>query len=157
MSSVMSSRKKKCPSKRSVSLIYQEVSESYFCRGVKSGNEKFSRDIAAWTFQESLVLRIDRTEHHRVNTTEPLEQYTTNDQLVSFVLVPPYVILTPSLNLGVQYLHLKIQCKGRHMGTFFWVERPSTRIYHAWPSHPYSTPTCTWCSREILRYVPCTW
>jgi hypothetical protein len=56
---------------------------------VKSGNEQFSRDIAAWTFQESHVLRIDRTEHHPVNATEAPEQYTTNDQLVSFVLVSP--------------------------------------------------------------------
>jgi Oligosaccharyltransferase 48 kDa subunit beta len=98
---------------------------------VKSGNKQFSRDIAAWTFQESLVLRIDRTEHHRVNSTEPLEQYTTNDQLVSFVLVPQCVILRPSLTLGVQYLHLKIQFEERCMGTFFWLARPSTRIYHA--------------------------
>ena len=97
---------------------------------MKSGNEQFSRDIAAWTFQESLVLRIDRTEHHRVNATEPLEQYTTNDQLVSFVLVPPYVILTP-LSLGVQCLHFKVQFEERHMGTFFGLERPSTRIYNA--------------------------
>ena len=87
--SVMSLHKKKSPS-NAVSLIFQQVSDSYFfCRGVKSGNEQFSRDITAWTFQESLVLRIDRTEHHRVNATESLEQYTTNDQLVSFVLVPP--------------------------------------------------------------------
>lgn len=86
---------------------------------MKSGNEQFSRDIAAWTFQESLVLRIDRTEHHRVNATEPLEQYTTDDQLVSFVLVSRYVILTPSLILGIQYLHLKIQFENKHMGTFF--------------------------------------
>lgn len=57
---------------------------THFCRGVKSGNKQFSREIAAWTFQESLVLRIDRTEHHRVNSTEALEQYTTNDQLVRF-------------------------------------------------------------------------
>lgn len=98
---------------------------------MKSGNEQFSRDIAAWTFQESLVLRIDRTEHHLVNTTEALEQYTTNDQLVSFVLVPPYVMLTSTLTLGVQCLHLKIQFEDGYMGGIFWLERPSTRIHHA--------------------------
>ena len=97
---------------------------------MKSGNEQFSRDIAAWTFQESLVLRIDRTEHHRVNDTEALEQYTTNDQLVSFELVPLCAMLTP-LTLGVQCLHFKIQFEDRYMGAFFWLERPSTRIYHA--------------------------
>ena len=66
---------------------------------MKSGNKQFCRDVAAWTFQESLVLRIDRTEHHRVNSTEALEQYTTNDRLVSFVLVPPCAILIHTLNL----------------------------------------------------------
>ena len=30
----------------------------------KSGNEQFSRDIATWTFQENLVLRVDSTSHH---------------------------------------------------------------------------------------------
>ena len=127
---MMSSHRRKSLS-NSVSLIFQEVSDFRFCRGVKSGNKQFSRDIAAWTFQESLVLRIDRTEHHRVNDTEALEQYTTNDQLVSFVIVPPCVILIPFPTLGVQCLHLKIQFEDRYMGTFFWLERPSTRIYHA--------------------------
>ncbi len=53
-------------------------------RGVKSGNAQFARDIVAWTFQENLVLRIDKVEHHKVNATEPSEQYTVNDQLVNF-------------------------------------------------------------------------
>ena len=123
---------------------------------MKSGNEQFSRDIAAWTFQESLVLRIDKTEHHRVNTTEALEQYTTNDQLVSLVLTPSHVMLTPSPTLGVQYLHLKIQFEEGYMGAFFWLEGPSTRVYHAGPPHPYFTPTCTWCSGKILCYIPCS-
>lgn len=54
-------------------------------RGVASGNTQFARDVAAWTFQESLVLRIDKTEHHRLNETEPQELYTTNDQLVNSI------------------------------------------------------------------------
>lgn len=98
---------------------------------MKSGNAKFCRDVAAWTFQESLVLRIEKTEHHRVNATEPSEQYTTNDQLVSGVLVSPYFILILSLILGVQCLHLKIQSEGKHVGTFLWFEGPSTRVYNA--------------------------
>lgn len=98
---------------------------------MKSGNAQFSRDVAAWTFQESLVLRIDKTEHHRVNATEPLEQYTTNDQLVSFVLFSPYPILTLTLISGIQCLHLKIQSEDKHMGAFFGLERPSTRVYNA--------------------------
>lgn len=54
-----------------------------FHSGGKPGNERFASDIAAWTFQESLVLRIDRVEHHRVNETAPGQTYTTNDQVVS--------------------------------------------------------------------------
>ncbi|KAF8913423.1 Dolichyl-diphosphooligosaccharide--protein glycosyltransferase subunit WBP1 [Mucidula mucida] len=48
----------------------------------KSGNTQFARDLTAWAFQESLVLRIDETTHHLVNKTEPEEHYTTNDQIV---------------------------------------------------------------------------
>ncbi|KAF8216306.1 oligosaccharyl transferase beta subunit [Mycena galopus ATCC 62051] len=51
-------------------------------KGVKSGNAEFARDLTAWAFQESLVLRIDSTTHHLVNTTAPLDQYTTNDNIV---------------------------------------------------------------------------
>ncbi|KAJ7449562.1 oligosaccharyl transferase beta subunit [Mycena latifolia] len=58
-------------------FIQKEVS-----KGVKSGNAKFAHDLAAWTFQESLVLRIDSTTHHLVNSSTPLEQYTTNDNIV---------------------------------------------------------------------------
>ncbi|KAI9437798.1 Dolichyl-diphosphooligosaccharide-protein glycosyltransferase [Lactarius psammicola] len=35
--------------------------------------QQFARDIAAWTFQENLVLRIDSTTHHLLNETEPRE------------------------------------------------------------------------------------
>jgi oligosaccharyltransferase complex subunit beta len=39
-----------------------------------------------------MVLRIDETTHHRVNSTTPLDQYTTNDQIVSL----PFAILIAS-------------------------------------------------------------
>ena len=55
------------------------------CRGVKSGNQQFARDVAAWTFKESLVLRLDQVEHHLVNETLPRETYTTNDQVVRYM------------------------------------------------------------------------
>ena len=58
------------------------IARGYY-RGVKSGNQQFARDVTAWTFQESLVLRIDQVEHHRVNETLPQETYTINDQVVS--------------------------------------------------------------------------
>jgi len=50
--------------------------------GAKSGNEQFALDIASWTFQESLVLRIDSTTHHLGNETAPREHYTINENIV---------------------------------------------------------------------------
>jgi hypothetical protein len=53
-----------------------------FSSGAKSGNQQFALDIATWTFQESLVLRIDSTTHHLVNETTPREHYTINENIV---------------------------------------------------------------------------
>jgi oligosaccharyltransferase complex subunit beta len=62
---------------------YCNVSNSFFfLSGEKSGNEQFVLDIATWTFQESLVLRIDSTTHHLVNETAPREHYTINENIV---------------------------------------------------------------------------
>ncbi|KAF9480879.1 oligosaccharyl transferase beta subunit [Pholiota conissans] len=65
-----------------VDLFSDELAQKVGPDGLKSGNAAFARDIVAWTFQESLVLRIDKVEHHRVNETGPSELYTTNDELV---------------------------------------------------------------------------
>jgi oligosaccharyltransferase complex subunit beta len=54
----------------------------FFSSGDKSGNEQFARDIAAWTFQENLVLRVDSTTHHLRNETAPRDKYTINDNIV---------------------------------------------------------------------------
>lgn len=56
-----------------------------FVRGVKSGNRQFARDVAAWTFKESLTLRIDKVEHHLANSTESKDQYTINEQIVCLI------------------------------------------------------------------------
>ncbi|KAJ7355433.1 oligosaccharyl transferase beta subunit [Mycena albidolilacea] len=61
------------------------LSDKFFKKQVskaKSGNARFAREVSAWTFQESLVLRIDSTTHHLVNSTTPEEHYTTNDNIV---------------------------------------------------------------------------
>ena len=55
-------------------------------RGTPSGNKHFVEDVAGWTFQETNALRIDRVEHHRVNETEPREQYTINDNVVRITI-----------------------------------------------------------------------
>jgi oligosaccharyltransferase complex subunit beta len=58
--------------------------------GLKSSNEDFARDVAAWTFQESLVLRIDNTTHHLVNEAAPKAQYTTNNRIIWQTAQKPY-------------------------------------------------------------------
>jgi len=55
--------------------------------GKKSGNAQFSKDVAAWTFQEKLVLRIDGVSHRKLGGSEAPEVYTTNDQIVSMPLL----------------------------------------------------------------------
>jgi len=65
-----------------VELFSDEYAQKEVTPGNPSGNKQFALDAASWAFQESLVLRIDRIEHHKVNATEPMEQYTINDQLV---------------------------------------------------------------------------
>jgi len=73
-----------------VDILSDEFAQKEVSKGVKSGNAQFARDVAAWTFQESLVLRIDKTEHHLVNATEPSELYTTNDELVYSIYISKY-------------------------------------------------------------------
>lgn len=41
-----------------------------------------------------MVLRIDETTHHRVNSTTPLEQYTTNDDIASLTFILTLFFLT---------------------------------------------------------------
>ncbi|KAG6918588.1 hypothetical protein DXG01_013390 [Tephrocybe rancida] len=71
-------------------VFSDEYAQNEIAKGVPSGNADFVREIAEWTFQESQVLRIERTAHHRVNETEPLEQYTTNDNIVFSAHISKY-------------------------------------------------------------------
>lgn len=66
----------------SIELFSDEYARKVLPDGLPSGNAQFARDIVAWAFQETMVLRIDRTEHHRVNETDVPEMYTINDQIV---------------------------------------------------------------------------
>ncbi|TFK69650.1 oligosaccharyl transferase beta subunit [Pluteus cervinus] len=58
--------------------------------GVKAANAQFVQDVAAWTFQESLVLRVDKVNHFLANTTTSLEQYTTNDNIEFSAYISAY-------------------------------------------------------------------
>ncbi|GLB35520.1 putative essential subunit of the N-oligosaccharyl transferase (OST) complex which catalyzes the transfer of a high mannose oligosaccharide from a lipid-linked oligosaccharide donor to an asparagine residue within an Asn-X-Ser Thr consensus motif in nascent polypeptide chains [Lyophyllum shimeji] len=71
-------------------VLSDEYARKEISKGVPSGNLQFNRDVAKWTFQETNVLRIDRTEHHRVNETEAREQYTTNDKIVYSAYISKY-------------------------------------------------------------------
>ncbi|KAI9452951.1 dolichyl-diphosphooligosaccharide-protein glycosyltransferase [Lactarius psammicola] len=65
-----------------IELFSDDYANKPLPSGDKSGNAQFARDIAAWTFQENLVLRIDSTTHHLLNETEPREHYTINENIV---------------------------------------------------------------------------
>ncbi|KAG6819687.1 hypothetical protein H0H93_009599 [Arthromyces matolae] len=73
-------------------------------KGVPSGNAEFVRDVAAWTFQETNVYRIDSTSHHLVNATKPLEQYTNNDNIVFTADISKY---DPKTSTWAPYSGLK--------------------------------------------------
>ena len=53
--------------------------------GGTAGNKNFAQDIAAWTFQESLVLKVDNATHYLASdpTKTPRDMYTINEQIVS--------------------------------------------------------------------------
>ncbi|KAF9654064.1 dolichyl-diphosphooligosaccharide-protein glycosyltransferase [Thelephora ganbajun] len=64
--------------------------------GKKPGNARFCNDVAAWTFQEKLVLRIDAVSHHKLGGSETPEIYTTNDQIVYTAHISKYEPATSS-------------------------------------------------------------
>ncbi|CCM05772.1 uncharacterized protein FIBRA_08005 [Fibroporia radiculosa] len=65
-----------------IDIFSDEFATKELANGVKPGNQQFVAEVAAWTFQESNVLRIDEVTHHRVNETLTGEQYTINDRVV---------------------------------------------------------------------------
>ncbi|KAH8100234.1 dolichyl-diphosphooligosaccharide-protein glycosyltransferase [Cristinia sonorae] len=73
-----------------VELFSDEFFQKELPGGGKPGNQQFASDVAAWTFQENNVLRVDKVEHHRVNETLPGKTYTTNDQIVFTAHISKY-------------------------------------------------------------------
>ncbi|KAI1791499.1 dolichyl-diphosphooligosaccharide-protein glycosyltransferase [Ganoderma leucocontextum] len=73
-----------------VEMFSDEYINKEVSKGVKSGNRQFAKDVAAWTFQETNVLRIDSVEHDRVNETLPSETYTINDQVTFTAYISKY-------------------------------------------------------------------
>lgn len=102
-----------------VELFSDEFAKKEVTKGVEAGNAQFARDVAAWTFQESLVLRVDSLMHHRVNETTPRDQYTTNDRVVYTTHISKY---NPKLNAwesysGIQDMQLEFTMLDPHIRT----------------------------------------
>ncbi|OCH90665.1 Dolichyl-diphosphooligosaccharide-protein glycosyltransferase 48kDa subunit [Obba rivulosa] len=102
-----------------VELFSDEFATKEVSSGVKSGNEQFAADIASWTFQESLVLRVDSIDHHRLNETAPREHYTTNDQIVFTTHISRYNPKTSAWEpySGIQDLQLEFTMLDPHIRT----------------------------------------
>jgi len=73
-----------------VELFSDKFAKKHAPGGKKSGNARLCRDVAAWTFQEKLVLRIDSVSHHKLGGSETPEVYTTNDQIVYTAHISEY-------------------------------------------------------------------
>ncbi|THH31855.1 hypothetical protein EUX98_g2333 [Antrodiella citrinella] len=102
-----------------VELFSDEFFQKDLPGGGKPGNEQFASDVAAWTFQESLALRIDRVEHHRVNETVPGQTYTTNDQVVFTAYISRFnpVKSTWEPYSGIEDLQLEFTMLDPHIRT----------------------------------------
>ena len=51
-------------------------------RSLESGNAALAEDFTKWIFQETGVVKVVSTHHHRDSETDPREQYTKKDPLV---------------------------------------------------------------------------
>ncbi|KAF5386854.1 hypothetical protein D9615_001982 [Tricholomella constricta] len=100
-------------------IFSDEYATKEVSKGVPSGNLQFARDVAKWTFQESNVLRIDRTTHNLVNSTKSLEQYTTNDQIVYSAYISKYDSKTSTWApySGIKDLQLEFTMLDPHIRT----------------------------------------
>jgi len=102
-----------------VELFSDAFARKELSKGKASGNAQFAQDIAAWTFQESMVLRIDSTSHHRVNETSSPEVYTTNDKIVYTAHISKYDVKTSSWQpySGLNDLQLEFTMLDPHIRT----------------------------------------
>ncbi|KAK7688944.1 hypothetical protein QCA50_007635 [Cerrena zonata] len=102
-----------------VDLFSDEYAQKETKPGVKSGNKEFASAVAAWTFQESLALRIDRVTHHRVNQTEALQAYTTNDEIVFTAHISKFNSETSAWEpfSGIQDMQLEFTMLDPHIRT----------------------------------------
>ncbi|KAF9228804.1 Dolichyl-diphosphooligosaccharide-protein glycosyltransferase 48kDa subunit [Gyrodon lividus] len=102
-----------------VELFSDEYARKELPSGLPSGNAQFARDVTAWAFKETLTLRIDRTEHHRVNETAAPEMYTVNDQIVYTAYISAYDRKTSSWKpySGIADMQLEFTMLDPHVRT----------------------------------------
>jgi hypothetical protein len=50
---------------------------------LETGNAAFANDFSSWIFQESGVVKVVSSTHHRDDEVEPRDQYTKKDPVVS--------------------------------------------------------------------------
>lgn len=51
----------------------------------ETGNRKAVEDLTKWLFQETGVLKVVETRHHKKGGSEPEEEYRKKDEVVSHV------------------------------------------------------------------------
>lgn len=56
----------------------------------ETGNRALVEDFTKWLFQETGVVRVVKTEHHRTDETEPRDAYRKKANVVSDKLVAIY-------------------------------------------------------------------
>lgn len=102
-----------------VELFSDDFAKRHTPSGRKSGNAQLSKDIATWTFQENLVLRIDSVSHHKLGGSETPETYTTNDQIVYTARISKYESATSSWvpYSGISDLQLEFTMLDPHVRT----------------------------------------
>lgn len=50
---------------------------------IETGNAGFAQDFTQWVFQETGVVKVISTHHHRKGESQPRELYTKKDDIVS--------------------------------------------------------------------------
>ncbi|KAL1688100.1 Dolichyl-diphosphooligosaccharide--protein glycosyltransferase subunit WBP1 [Schizophyllum commune] len=100
-------------------IFTDEFAQKELPTGGLPGNAQFVQDIARWTFQETMVLRIDETSHHLVNATEPKEAYTINDNIVFTAKISKYNPGTAAFEpySGINDLQLEFTMLDPHIRT----------------------------------------
>lgn len=65
---------------------WQCFSDTKIClNSFTTGNGEFLNAFTAWVLQETGVLKVVHTDHHRVNETTPREMYRIKDDVVSLL------------------------------------------------------------------------